>query len=299
MKNILFIINPIAGTPFRRGDKQIIYDSLQEKEYNIELFETQYPKHGKQIAADAVSSGNIDTIIVAGGDGSINDVASVLVGTSITLGIIPTGSGNGLAHHLQIPIHFKKALEVIRQGNVLAIDAGMIEQEAIGKKYFFSNCGIGYDAEVIHAYDQVKQRGFLTYLRFLFQSVFTLKPKQLTITMNGETEVLAPFIFTVANSSQYGYKIKAAPDASITDGILDVLMVRKSSFLQIVKLAVFTLANIYGELNDLTEFFKTKHIHILFDEETKLQIDGEAFLVSGTLDISVLNQSLHVLVPKI
>ena len=297
MKSILVIINPIAGTPFRKLNHLLIDKYFPATEYNVEISTTTHQGHAKELAAKAVEE-KVDIVIIAGGDGSVNEVGTVLKNTPVQLGIIPTGSGNGLAHHLRIPININKAIQSIKTGIIQKIDVGVVQSEVIGEHFFLSNCGFGYDAEVIHAYSEVPQRGFFTYLYFMFKSIFTLKPKQATIQFHEFKETLKPFVFTVANSSQYGYKIEVAPDASISDGILDALLVKDATTLRVIKFSILSMLKLRDKVLDVADFYKTKDITINFEEETKLQIDGEPHFVSGELKISIDKQALQIFIPS-
>ena len=297
MKKILFIINPIAGTKARRLTENHIKELFSEKDFDVTIIHTTHPGHAVELAKQSITD-KINLVVIAGGDGSINEVGSVLRNSDVQLGIVPCGSGNGLAHHLNIPMKIDKALEVIKSGIVQNIDVGMVKNDGLGEKCFFSNCGFGYDAEVIHAYDKVEQRGFFTYLFFMFKSITTLRPKEVTITFHEFSETLRPFVFTVANSSQYGYKIEVAPEASISDGLLDALLVRDASFLRVLKFSVLSMLKLRDHILDVADFYKAKDILINFKEETKLQIDGEAHFVAGDVEISIEPQTLQVLIPN-
>lgn len=291
MKTIAFIVNPIAGTKLRQISKDLVYSIFQqEKEITIIYKETAYAGHGIEIAEELIQQG-VNAIIVAGGDGSINEIAPLLVNTNIHFGIIPVGSGNGLANHLELPLNVRKAIEVIRNNKIQAIDCGRIQNQQIGSRFFFSNCGFGYDAEVIHAYSEVKWRGFLTYFIFLVKSMITLQPKRVKISFNGLEETIAPFVTTIANSSKYGYSIDVAPDASVTDGLLDIFMIKKKRFLNIFKFAILSLTK-KTHYSNVAEFHQVEQLTIHFAKKTKFQIDGEPFHLEGKTEIEVVKGAL-------
>ena len=299
MKRLLFIINPIAGPQSNKLEEQLIYDAFKDVA-NIEftILYTEFQGHGLEIIEKVVEDSSADLIVLSGGDGTIHEALPALVHCSIPIAILPSGSGNGLAHHLKIPINKKKAIELITTGKVKAIDIAQVENKEFGKKYFHSNFGLGYDAEVIHSYATVKQRGFFTYMFFMVKSIFSLSPKKIHLSLPQLNETLKPFVFTVANSSQYGYKIEVAPDASITDGVLDSLLVRDATVLRVLKFAIFSMLKIKDKLENEADFYRAEHISIDFLERTKVQIDGEPFHASGITEIGVQKQALKVIVPN-
>ncbi len=298
-RRILFIINPIAGAKIRRANKATIKRVFAHSDIQYDIIYTEYAGHGRDLAKKVVQENSYDTIAVAGGDGTVNEIATELIHSTIKFGLLPTGSGNGLAHHLNIPLNVQKALEVIKQGHAIKMDTGKVTGLTDNSCYFFSNCGFGYDAEVIHSYDAVDQRGFFTYLYFLIQSINTLNPKMVRIQMEGFDENIAPFVFTVANSSQYGYKIKVAPQASVQDGLLDSLLVRKANVMHLLKFAGATLIDQDDIYQDVAEYNQSQWVKLNFEEETKFQVDGEPFIAKNEVSISIIPQALNILVPRL
>ena len=297
MKSIAFIINPIAGTNLRVLSEKIILKFFSEQEYDLQIFTTTHAGHASEIAKQLVAE-NIDIIAVAGGDGSVNEVGSVLRGTPTALGIVPIGSGNGLAHHLKIPFNIEKALQLIKKGYHIPVDIGLARCETFGEKCFFSNCGFGFDSETIHAYDDTKMRGIFTYLIMMIRSFATLNPKGVHIKFKGFNKFLHPFVFTVANSSQYGYKIAAVPTASVTDGYLDTLLIPETTFFRILRYAIYSLSNQPKAVKQVAEYYQAKEIEVKFEKETKFQIDGEPFLVNGKLVISIDPKAIQIIVAE-
>ncbi len=295
--DVCFIINPIAGPNTRKFNDEVIHKYLGNKTSKLEVYRSSAPGHIAELTGKAVEN-NFDVVAICGGDGSINEAGKMLLHTSTKLALIPIGSGNGLAHHLKIPISVHKTLDLVLNGKTVEIDAGRIQNNELGEQFFFSNFGIGFDAEVIHNYSSKKGRGFGTYIFCMFQSIFSLEPKELDIQLNGKRMNLKPFVFTVANSSQYGYKIKVAPHALISDGILDTLLVRDASFFRVLKFAIVSAMNKADKIGDVAEFETAKSLTITPAEEIKLQIDGEPYTASSSLQIDVLKQALKVLIPK-
>lgn len=299
MKRILFIINPIAGTALKQLNEQAISETFSDsKKFRFTIEYTNYAGHGFEIATNAVSENSVDIVAIVGGDGTVNEIAPALLDTNVCLCIIPAGSGNGLAHHLKIPMKLNHALELIKNGQSINIDVGEINNELFGSQYFLSNCGVGYDAEVIHSYSKVKFRGFLTYFYFLLKSIFTRNKPKFNIKFSTFDYIARPFVFTIANSSQYGYNIEAVPQASIIDGQLDILCIPDSSFVRLMKYGLFSLFRIYKQLPKVANYYKTNRVTLTFNRQTKIQIDGEPFFCNGETVISIKEGALKTLIPK-
>lgn len=299
MKKILFIVNPIAGPKSNKLNQDLIHNEFSDSpDFSYEIETTEYKGHGLEIIKESIQNKRPDIIVLSGGDGTISEVLPIIVNSNIPIGILPSGSGNGLAHHLKIPINKKKALQVIKTGKLTPVDIGIVENNEFGKKYFHSNFGLGYDAEVIHEYSKVKQRGFFTYLFFMFKSIITLKPSRVRIELPNFKETLKPFVFTVANSSQYGYRIEVAPNASISDGLLDALLVKDASTLRVIQFAIFSMLKIKDRVEDAADFYTAEQISIDFFSKTKVQIDGEPFFALGETNISIEKHAVKILTPS-
>ncbi len=299
MNRILCIVNSISGTRNRRLDATRMKQTLLDAGIEATVVPTRYAGHAGELASEAVKKDTYDVVLAAGGDGTINEIANALVHSDIILGILPMGSGNGLAHHLNIPRKLKEALEVVKEQHFISIDAGTCWNSGIGKHYFFSNCGVGYDAEVIHNYDAVERRGFFTYMYFMFKSIVTLKPSLLHLKCNDRDEKMRPFVLTAANSSQYGYNIKVAPQADITDGILDLMIVEDATYLRVFRFAFLALLSKQDQVEDVATYMRTTEVELTFDQVTKFQSDGEAYMIEGKLNIGIDPGCLKVFVPKI
>ncbi|MES2486402.1 MAG: diacylglycerol kinase family protein, partial [Bacteroidota bacterium] len=221
----------------------------------------------------------------------INEVAQCLVGTNVTLGIIPVGSGNGLASHLSIPKDIAAALEIIKSGQHSKIDAG-----SINGQYFFSNTGSGFDAQVIKRYAQSNGRTLWAYVKAAVAAAFVFKPRKAVITCNGETISARPFLLFVSNSNQMGYNMGLTPMASLSDGLLDVVIVPELTFFEKLSLGYYVLTH------NISGFKKAQHIttdtlNIELPEHifTDVQIDGEYHNIkTNILEISILPGALNV-----
>ena len=222
MKHIHFIVNPIAGKGNNNINLVLLERYFNKKAFNLTIKPTSYKKHAIKLTQESISE-QADIIVACGGDGTINEVASCLVNTSITLGIIPIGSGNGLSSNLKIPKDINKALELIKKQVTKRIDVGQLNNN-----YFFSNTGIGFDAQVIKNYEAYKDRTLTSYIKATLKSLRKAnKLIEVETTLNGLTLEHKPFLIFISNSNELGYKVSLTPKASLEDGKLDILIVPK------------------------------------------------------------------------
>ena len=292
--NIHFIVNPSAGKGFPKNLNEKIANAFQPHQYHIQLKETKYKLHAKELTIESMAQ-NANIIVACGGDGTINEVASCLVNSSIKLGIIPIGSGNGLARNLRISKNIKSSISCIKNGDFLSIDVGKINEE-----YFFSNLGLGFDAQVIHNYQKINQYPFYSYLKAVFKTVTTNNNSSIfKIQHKKETFSVKPFLLFITNSNQMGYNLSLHKRASLTDGQLDLISIPSISLIEKLYLGFLLLIG-------KTDFFNKKN-HLPFTQltikknnhkEWKYQKDGEkCFLTGNECQIKIVSKSLHVICP--
>jgi len=223
---IFFIINIKSGSKSTSSKAQLI-QKLNKIE-NSSLHFTEYSGHGGELAKLAISQ-QATKIIVVGGDGTINEVASELIHTKIPLGIIPIGSGNGLARHLNIPMDFKSALNKALHGEKTVIDSLTWNQ-----KPFFCTAGIGFDAHVAEAFSKTQHRGFLNYIKSTLRSSLTYVPIQIEI--NNHIEYV--FSLSIANANQFGNNAYISPLSNIQDALFEVVKVSPLHFVEKAQLGI-------------------------------------------------------------
>lgn len=292
MKYIHFIVNPISGKGIHNLSVAYLKGFFPDSEFRIEVEHTQYRQHAKELVAKAIAE-NPDCIVACGGDGTINEVASLLVGTPIRLGIIPVGSGNGLAANLDIPKRVEEAIEVIKKGNDLEIDAGVINGH-----YFFSNTGTGIDAMIIKQYDRLKGRTLINYLRATLLSSFKYKPVETHISYKDKTIVVNPLMVFISNSNQMGYSMSLTPLASLQDGWLDLVVIPQLDLLDKLRLGYYVLRNKIGKFKKANHFL-INELTIEMPERifTDLQIDGEhCHIKTNKIGVTIVKKGLTVLV---
>ncbi len=292
MKHIHFIVNPIAGSGNNKINKPLLHKQFNEEDYTLVIKQSNYKKHATVLTNESIKEG-ADIIVACGGDGTINEVATCLVNTNIILGIIPFGSGNGLASNLNIPKNIDKAIALIKTETVKKIDTGSLNNE-----YFFSNCGIGFDAQVIKHYENYKTRNLSTYIKAFFKSLKNDNNfDEVDIEIDNKQINIKPFMVFISNSNELGYNISLTPKASLQDGLLDVLIVPKANLFKVILLSVLMLFKKHNLLKDV-QYLQTKHIKISQKKSNKfqIQIDGESHSINNnTIDISILNKALQVI----
>lgn len=221
-KKIAFIINPISGTQSKEQILKWLDEKLDKERYAQEVIYTERAGHAVEIAAQKAQE-DAHAVIAIGGDGTINEIARSLVHTKTALGIIPCGSGNGLARHLQIPMEPKKAIDIINDGLIDIIDYGKINDVP-----FFCTCGVGFDAFVSLQFSKAGRRGPLTYLEKTLLESLKYRPETYELEMDGSTLRYKAFLIACGNASQYGNNAYIAPQATLNDGLLDVTILERS-----------------------------------------------------------------------
>jgi YegS/Rv2252/BmrU family lipid kinase len=288
-KRLFLIINPVSGTKTKDRIPGLV-KQLFPGEYNIEVHHTSSPGHAFDIAGTAVAS-RVELVIVAGGDGTINEAGRALISSGIALGIIPAGSGNGLARHLGIPMNSLKALELIRRMNTINIDAGTVNGYP-----FFCTAGIGFDAYIGKEFKEGSSRGFYGYANHVFREYFRYRPSEYRVTSEGEDYKESAFIITIANAGQWGNNACIAPGADISDGYLDLCIVKKFPKLKGIGMGL----KLFNKSISNSPYYSSKKIRsarINADNDHCYHLDGEVFTLNGNLEIGIIPQCLKVIVP--
>ncbi|MBB6458946.1 diacylglycerol/lipid kinase family protein [Flammeovirga kamogawensis] len=231
MKNIVLIANPVSGNGLSVKAAEITQQTLAAKGLNVHISYTQHAGHASQLAKNFINE--FDIIVAIGGDGTVNEIASALVNSPAILGIIPTGSGNGLARHLKIPMNLKSAIKCLYREKVVKIDAPKVNNE-----YFFCTAGIGFDAQVSHSFANMKGRGFMNYIKATFLEYFKYRSKNYALYLDTKKKALDAFVITIANAAQYGNNAYIAPKAKINDGLLEVTLLPKPSFFDAINFSI-------------------------------------------------------------
>lgn len=294
MLHIAVIFNPISGAKGRKEAKRTLFNLLRNgvnrKLYDVTFYRTRHSKQATELTQKAIENGS-NLIICCGGDGTVNETALALLGKNTPLAIIPAGSGNGLARHLGIPLSPKNALNAALEGPTLRMDCG-----SIAGKLFCTTAGIGLDAEVGWLFANLENRGMAAYLHATAQLYFKYKPRWYTIKINGQSLREQALLITFANASQFGNNAVIAPKANVTDGYLDLVIVRPFPKVEIAVLA----AMLFNGNIDKSQYVKTiqfKQLHIVADEPTRGHADGEPIELPQAFDVHVHPACLSVRTP--
>ncbi len=291
MKKIIFIVNPISGTQSKELILSLLDEKIDKTKYTWEVAYTQRAGHAVEIAAQAANA-KVDVVVAVGGDGTINETARSLVHTDTALGIIPCGSGNGLARHLHIPMEPERSLEILNEGFQCTIDYGKINNVD-----FFCTCGVGFDAFVSLQFAHARKRGVLTYLEKTLQESLKYQPETYEIeTENGISNYKA-FLIACGNASQYGNNAYITPQATLTDGLLDVTILEPFTVLDVPSLA-FQLFNKTIDQNSRIKTFRCKRMCIRRTKPGVVHFDGDPIEMGTEINIELIQKGLHVVVPR-
>lgn len=288
-KRIIFIMNPISGTIRKSGIPKIIEKTLDKEYYEFSIAETNYSGHAYEIAKDAKEK-DFYAVVAVGGDGTVNEVAKAIVHSDTALGILPCGSGNGLARHLMLPLDIQKAVEVINMHTVHDLDYGLINNIP-----FFCTCGMGFDAFISMKFAEAGKRGPVTYLENILREGLKYKPETYEIIDENGTSIRRAFLISCANASQYGNNAYIAPQASMSDGLLDITIMEPLDMIEASQISI-DMFNKTLNNNSKIKTFKTKHIQVHREKAGFIHYDGEPVMTDADVDISVVNKGIKIIV---
>lgn len=288
-KKIVFVVNPISGTQGKRAILKWIDERINRTLYDYTIVKTQYAGHAEKIAAAAAKE-KVDIVVAIGGDGTINEIGRALIHTDTALGIIPCGSGNGLARHLQIPLEPKAAIDIINESSVACIDYGKINNIP-----FFCTCGVGFDAFVSLKFADSGKRGLLTYLENTLHESLSYKPETYEIENEEGTVKYKAFLIACGNASQYGNNAYIAPQASLTDGLMDVTILEPFTVLDVPSLS-FQLFNKTIDQNSRIKTFRTKKIKIHRSKPGVMHYDGDPIMGGKDIEVELIPHGLNIIV---
>ncbi|MBR6117480.1 MAG: diacylglycerol kinase family lipid kinase [Paludibacteraceae bacterium] len=295
MKNIAFIINPISGAKETQNAKKklpkLIMQTLDMEQWLPNIVFTEYAGHATELAYQYARMG-FDAVVAVGGDGTINEVARGLKDTKTALGIIPMGSGNGFARHLNISIRPQKALEMLNHSEPIAVDYGLANG-----KLFVSTCGTGFDAVVADNFAGSNKRGFMTYLQNTLKVAWSYHPQTYHIVGDGLDVTHKAFLITFANANQWGYEALIAPKASLQDGKMDIMLMSSHAILGSASLALRLFT---GSIDNsyFMDTLRAKEVTLEREEKAPFHIDGDPVEMEKDIHIKIVPDGLRVLVEK-
>ncbi len=285
-----FILNPKSGTGSKKSIPTEISKHLNTDRYKAAIEYSSFPGNATEIAKAFLAKG-ITKVIAVGGDGTVNEVAKALIDTNATLGIIPIGSGNGLARHLKIPLNIQGALYLINHGRIFMMDHGIINNTP-----FFCTAGVGFDAHIGYEFSKMKGRGFTNYARTTIREYFDYKPQHYTLGLNGNTIQREAFLITFANASQYGNNAYIAPGADVADGLLDVTIISPFPTFLAPSMGI-KLFNRKIDKSKYVETFRVKELNVEREGEGAVHYDGEPAIMGSCLNVSIKHLGINVFVP--
>lgn len=295
MKNIAFIINPVSGSKETQKEKRklpkLIMQTLDDEQWLPNITFTEYAGHATELAFQYARMG-FDAVVAVGGDGTVNEVARGLRDTKTALGIIPMGSGNGFARHLNIPIKPQKALEMLNHSEPISVDYGLANG-----RLFVSTCGTGFDALVADNFAGSNKRGFMTYLQNVLKEAFSYQPQTYHLVGDGLDVTHKAFLITFANANQWGYEALIAPKASVQDGKMDIMLMSSHALLVSASLALRLFA---GSIDDshFMDTLRAKEVTLEREEVAPFHLDGDPVEMPKDIHIKIVEDGLRVLVEK-
>ncbi len=289
-KHLVFIINPKSGVEREKAIQQAIDTKLDMDQFTYEIDHTEYAKHGTVLAKEAAQRGAY-AVVAVGGDGSVNDIVAGLIGTGTALAIIPKGSGNGMARTMEIPLKEMEAIEIINKGNSIMIDIGYANDRP-----FISNAGVAFDALISKKFAKSERRGFAIYSWLVTRYMWTYKEWDWNITIDGEEIKEKAFIISVANGRQFGYNFQIAPGANWTDGLLDVIIIKK--FPKILG-GMLVMRAMNGTITNspFVDHFTAKEVTISHPKLKLMQTDGDAHECADCIRFRIEKGVQKVIVP--
>lgn len=283
----MLIINPVSGTTSKKGVAERIEQRLADAGYDVRTEYTTCAGDATRIARMAVEQ-DMYGVLACGGDGTVNETARALCDTPVALGIVPTGSGNGLARHIAIPVDVDGSLDVIAADHIASCDYGTV----CGRP-FFCTFGVGFDAAVSDYFARQHRRGLVTYLKSAVHEFLHYDSEHYVLNIDGREYTRDAFLVVCCNASQYGNNAFIAPDASIRDGVLDVTVVRAGGRLQKAILGFDLIAGFIGK-NSLVETIRAKRVEIIRSAPGPAHIDGEPLSLGARLDVECHAGSLRI-----
>lgn len=290
-RRIAFIVNPKAGTRLQNSIRENLEKHLSHRIFTYQTLFTEKSGHATELARQAAANG-FDVVVAVGGDGSINEVAAGLVGTKVALGIVPAGSGNGLAMHLGYGRDIAGAVKKLNFAEEKTIDGGLLNGQ-----FFINLAGIGFDGMVSNLMRNAEKRGFFPYFLKSVEAGLNYEPKDCRLEIDGKIVEEKCFAITVANGPMYGYNFQIAPDALLDDGFFEIVLLKDAPRWQyFAALPSMLNGGIYEQ--SFVQHFHAKRLKISCEGENYVHLDGEGDKMTGDLNFEIMPKCLKILVPK-
>ena len=298
-RQIIYIINPISGTRTKKDLQQLIEKKTTEQNIPFQIFPS-VASGDYSFLHPVIKEHKITDVVIAGGDGTVSQVVSSLMNCDLNFGIIPCGSGNGLAYAAKIPKDPLKALDVVFNGHAVAIDGFNINEQ-----FACMLCGLGFDAKVAHDFAQQPTRGLTTYVKQVARNFFAAKTYSFELTVNDKVFMADAYFISIANSNQFGNHFTIAPKASLADGLLDIVIVTHQNKLSLL---FQTFKQVLGK-NKLQQsavfenkkgviYFQTDKITIANQSEAPLHIDGDPAETPTKVQVEIKKKCFRLIQPS-
>jgi YegS/Rv2252/BmrU family lipid kinase len=285
----LFVVNPFSGIGRQKAIETQLRKHLDHNLFNYKVVYTERRHHATELCREAVQAG-VNLVVAVGGDGTINETSKPLVGTEIPLGIIPSGSGNGLALHLKIPLDTARAVKVLNNFKFKKIDTVEVNDQ-----FFLSIAGVGFDAKVARKMSREKKRGFFKYFLITVGEYLRYRPKKFTMVVDGKKVKRKALFISFANSDQFGNNASIAPHAKIDDGMIDICIMKKFPIWKSIFMAPLLFSKKIDR-SPYVEIIRAREVD-LTQKKKRINLDGESVKMSNILRIKVVPQSLNIIVP--
>ena len=273
-KKAIFVMNLISGTSSKAGVPDLIENNLDKEKFDYEIVVTEYAGHASEIASRAKDNG-VDLVVAVGGDGTVNEVARAIVHSDTALGIMPCGSGNGLARHLLLPMNLRKSLDIIN-GHP-----------------FFCTCGMGFDAFVSQKFAEAGKRGPITYAENILREGLKYKPETYVLEDENGTNQYKAFLISCANASQYGNNAYIAPQASMSDGLIDVIIMEPFDVFEAPQISI-DMFNKTLDKNSKIKTFRCKKLHIHRSKPGVIHYDGDPVMTGEDIDVELQEKGIKI-----
>lgn len=290
-KRIVFIVNPKAGTNLQKHIRESVDKRLNHRRFTYGIWHTEYAGHAAELAKKAIAE-EYDIVVAVGGDGSINEVASVLLDTDVVMGIVPAGSGNGLATHLGYGRDVDEAVNKINTAKEHLIDVGLMNGQP-----FINIAGIGFDGLVSNLMKGSNWRGFIPYFLKSVKAGLQYTPRECRIEFDDRVLTEKCFIISIANGPMWGYNFQIAPDALLDDGFFEVVIMKEAPKWQYFAVVPSTLNGKIYEA-EFVEHFRARRVKIIAEGKNYVHLDGEGLMYEGVMEFEIKPKALKILVPK-
>lgn len=289
-EKVLVIINPVSGTGHQKSAVNAIEKKIDKINFDYEIVETQYAHHATELTRKAVDDG-YDIVVAVGGDGSVNDVVAGLVDTDVKLGIIPCGSGNGLARCLKIPLTPSKAVSILNENKMKRVDTMTVNGHICA-----CIAGIGFDALIAKQFQEKPKntRGFHSYLQLIAAEYPKYEARKYDMIVDGKNVMHKAMFISFANANQFGFDAIVAPDSRIDDGMIDVCLIENIPILSAPPTALLLFAKKI-DMSPRVKIIKASNVKITNNDLEWVNIDGEAIKLGKELEINVKHKSLKII----